>query len=205
MKKPSGRLPRRGRGQEQRQRYILRVLSEGEVTEPGYFAEWARRNRRKVRLRLDDTGMEPVALVRRARQYLRTRRPRREDPDFDEIWCVFDTDEHPNLAQAINEAGQSGIGVAVSNPCFELWLVLHAREQTAHINRHDVQRLASELGLADGKRIPDTARDALVEGFETARQRARALDERHAGNGSPPRENPSTDVWRLVDRLREAP
>lgn len=205
MKKPSGRLPRRGRGQEQRQRYILRVLSEGEVTEPGYFAEWARRNRRSVRLKLEDTGMEPASLVRRAKEYLRTRRPRREDPDFDEIWCVFDTDQHPNLAHAINEARQSEIEVAVSNPCFELWLVLHVREQTAHINRHDVQRLASALGLAHGKRIPDTARDALMEGFETARQRARALDERHAGNGSPPRENPSTDVWRLVDRLREAP
>ena len=118
---------------------------------------------------------------------------------------MFDKDAHPNLAQAINEAGQSGIEVVVSNPCFELWLVLHAREQTAWIDRHDVQRLASTLGLADGKSIPDNARQALVEGFETARQRARTLDERHAGNGSPPRENPSTDVWRLVDRLRNGP
>ena len=118
---------------------------------------------------------------------------------------MFDTDQHANLPQAINEAGQSDIEVAVSNPCFELWLVLHAREQTAHIDRHDVQRLASTLGLADDKRIPDTAWDALIEGFETARQRARALDERHAGNGSPLRENPSTDVWRLVDRLRNDP
>ena len=73
MKKPSGRLPPRARGQEQRQRYILCVLSEGEVTEPGYFAEWARRNRRSVRLKLEDTGMEPVSLVRRARQLDRLR------------------------------------------------------------------------------------------------------------------------------------
>ena len=50
-----------------------------------------------------------------------------------------------------------------------------------------------------------TAWNTLVEAFETARQRARALDECHAGNGSPPRSNPSTDVWRLVDRLRTGP
>lgn len=105
----------------------------------------------------------------------------------------------------MEEARQSGIRVAVSNPCIELWLVLHAREQTAYIDRHVVQRLASELGLADGKRIPDSVRQALVEGFETARQRARALDERHDGDGRPRRSNPSTDVWQLVDRLRDGP
>ena len=149
--------------------------------------------------------MTPDALVRTAKQYLKNRRPRRADPDFDEIWCVFDTDQHPNLAQAINEAGQSGIEVAVSNPCFELWFVLHVQDQTGHIDRHDVQRLSNELRLSDGKKIRDTARNTLVEAFETAKQRAQALDERHAGNGSPPRENPSTDVWRLVDRLRNGP
>ena len=47
--------------------------------------------------------MTPDAVVRTAKQYLKNRRPRRADPDFDEIWCVFDTDQHPNLAQAINE------------------------------------------------------------------------------------------------------
>lgn len=205
MTKPSGRTPRRRHGRKRPQRYILRVLSEGKVTEPSYLSEWARRNRQTAGIKLDDTGMTPEALVRRAKQYLKDRWPRRADPDFDEIWCVFDKDAHPNLAQAINEAGQSGIEVVVSNPCFELWLVLHVRNQTGHTDRHAVQRMANELRVADGKRIPDAAWGTLVEGFETARHRARALDERHAGNGSPPRENPSTDVWRLVDRLRNGP
>ena len=204
MTEPSGRRPQRTRVRKPPRR-ILRVLSEGEVTEPSYFSEWARRHRDTVRLKLEDGGMTPDALVRTAKQYLKNRRPRRADPDFDEIWCVFDTDQHPNLAQAINEAGQSGIEVAVSNPCFELWFVLHVQDQTGHIDRHDVQRLSNELRLSDGKKIRDTARNTLVEAFETAKQRAQALDERHAGNGSPPRENPSTDVWRLVDRLRNGP
>ena len=205
MKKPSGRRLQRVHVQKQPPRHILRVLSEGELTEPSYFSEWARRHRDTVRLKLEDGGMTPDALVRTAKQYLKNRRPRRADPDFDEIWCVFDTDQHPNLAQAINEAGQSGIEVAVSNPCFELWFVLHVQDQTGHIDRHDVQRLSNELRLSEGKKIRDTARNTLVEAFETAKQRAQALDERHAGNGSPPRENPSTDVWRLVDRLRNGP
>ena len=136
---------------------------------------------------------------------MRSQPRKHADRDFDEIWCVFDTDQHPNLAQAINEAGQSEIEVAVSNPCFELWLVLHSQEQTAFIDRHDAQRLANALGLSNDKNIPDTAWVRLGPDFETAKERARALAERHVGNGSSRRENPSSDVWRLVDRLRDAP
>ena len=147
--------------------------------------------------------MTPDALVRRAKEHLRGQPRRRADRDFDEIWCVFDTDEHENLPHAVEDARQSGIDVAVSNPCFELWLVLHAQERTASIDRHSVQRLSNELGLSDGKRIADTARNTFVEAFETAKVRAQALDQRHAGNDSPPRSNPSTDVWRLVDQLRD--
>ena len=95
-----------------------------------------------------------------------------------------------------------GINVAVSNPCFELWLVLHREEQTAYIERHDVQRRSDELQLTDNKRILSAAERILVDAVDTAKQRALALDRRHAGNRSPARSNPSTDVWRLVDRLR---
>ena len=207
MKKPSGRSPRR-RHPTREPRRVLRVLTEGKTTEPGYLSRWARRNDRNDRIHLDlsDTGMTPDALVRRAREHVRrNRQSKRADPDFDEIWCVFDTDEHPNLPGAIDDARRSGIEVAVSNPCFELWLVLHVEDQTAHVHRHEVQRRANELGLSDGKKITDAAWSRLIEAFETAKQRARALDERHEGNDSPPRSNPSTDVWRLADRIRHAP
>ena len=117
---------------------------------------------------------------------------------------MFDTDEHQHLSQAVENARQGRIEVCVSNPCIELWLVLHVRDQTAHIHRHDVQRLSNQLGLTDGKRIADTAWGTLVDAFGVAKQRARTLDERHAGNGSPPRSNPSTDLWRLVERLDSA-
>ena len=201
MIRPSGRSPRR-RHTPKEPRRILRVLTEGKRTEPGYLTRWARLNRHTVRLDLSDYGMTPDALVRRAREYVRRNpRSRRVDRDFDELWCVFDTDEHKKLAQAMEDARQSGIEVAVSNPCFELWLVLHVQDQTAYVHRHDVQRLSNELDLTDGKHIADTAGDTLVEAFETAKQRAQALDARHARNDSPPRSNPSTDVWRLVDRF----
>ena len=202
MRRPAGRSPKRGRAEKRTPRYVVRVLTEGRRTEPDYFILWRRRNAR-VHLDLADSGMTPDALVGRAKEHQRGQPRRRADRDFDEIWCVFDTDEHENLAQAVEDARQSGIDVAVSNPCFELWLVLHAEERTAPIDRHAVQHRSTELGLSDGKNIAATARNTLVEAFETAKDRARALDQRHAGNDSPPRSNPSTDVWRLVDHLRD--
>lgn len=204
MTRPSGRRPRR-RSNPQEQRRVIRVLTEGRVTEPDYLRRWARRNRGLVRVDFFDAGKTPEVLVRQARDCVRQQNPRsrRADPDFDEIWCVFDTDEHRHLSQAVDDARQSRVEVAVSNPCFELWLVLHVQEQTAHIHRHDVQDLASEHGLCDGKKIAEKAWTRLVDDFETAKRRARELDERHVGNGSPPRSNPSTGMWRLVDRLNK--
>ena len=202
MTRPSARLPRR-RGTPQEPRRVLRVLSEGRITEPGYLTTWARLNRRNVRLEIGDSGMTPDALVRRAKEYVkRNRRTKRSDPEFDEIWCVFDVDQHPNVSRAIHDARQSGINVAVSNPCFELWLVLHREEQTAYIDRGDIQQRSDILRITANKRILPSAEPILVDAVEIAKQRARALDRRHADNGSPPRSNPSTDAWRLVDRLR---
>ncbi len=40
MTKPSGRYPRR-RHVKRETRRILRILTEGEVTEPRYLTEWA--------------------------------------------------------------------------------------------------------------------------------------------------------------------
>ena len=92
--------------------------------------------------------MTPETLINHASQHMRRRRrSRRSDQDFDEIWCVFDIDQHPNVSTAIHNARQSGVEVAVSNPCIELWLVLHVEDQTAHISRRNVQRRADELQL----------------------------------------------------------
>ena len=204
MTRPSGRRPRRGHT-PRRERRVIRVLTEGKITEPSYLTAWARRHRHTVRLNLSESGMAPETLINHAIQHMRRRRrSRRGDQDFDEIWCVFDIDQHPNVSTAIHNARQSGVEVAVSNPCIELWFVLHVEDQTAHINRRNVQRRANELQLTAGKAISHTAWDSLFDEFETARRRAKALDERHAGNGSPPRSNPSTDIWRLVDRIRSS-
>jgi hypothetical protein len=120
---------------------------------------------------------------------------------YDEYWCVFDVDEHPHLDQALELAGRSGISVALSNPCIELWFLLHFEDQWAEIHRHDAQRRSSVL-LACGKAPTPAALAELVSRYEDARRRAQALDKKHDGDGSPPRSNPSSGTWQLIDQIK---
>jgi RloB-like protein len=119
---------------------------------------------------------------------------------YDEYWCFFDVDEHPNLEGALTLAGEHDIRVALSNPCLELWFVLHGQDQTAYIHRTDIQKQSKSLFGFDKKPSQDDL-DSLKPRFLTAKARAQALDIRHQGNGSPPKSNPSTSVWELVETI----
>ena len=196
MKSPrSTQFPRRNGGRQYRR--IIRVLTEGKVTEPGYIKMLARKYL-DVRIEINpkDAGV-PLTLVRLAREYQKQNKKR--NPDYDEIWCVFDIDQHPNIEQAIQEARDSGINVAISNPCFELWLVLHYQNQTRHIDRQAIQSLSKKLGITDGKKITPEAQRELLAKLDEARSRAKNLESMHKDNDSKPWENPSSQMWRFVD------
>lgn len=169
------------------------------MTEPSYFSRVERAF--GVRLDVSGFGVDPLSLVRRAKQELRSQS--RRTPDFDEIWCVFDVDEHENLQSAIVEARDAGIRVAVSNPCFELWIVLHVQEHSAWISRDNVQRLASALLLLDGKHVSEDCWGRLRAGIDFAMSRAEALRERHESNGSDRAANPSSGVSGLMGVVLE--
>jgi hypothetical protein len=81
---------------------------------------------------------------------------RKSDDEIDECWCVFDVEwpqNHPHLREAVQLAKDNGIRLAVSNPCFELWLILHFEDQTAHLNTDQAERRSRKLDGRAGKRI----------------------------------------------------
>ncbi|WP_316959620.1 RloB family protein [Streptomyces sp. TRM68367] len=95
--------------------------------------------------------------------------------DFDEVWCVFDVDQFVDVAEAAVAARRAGIRVAVSNPCFELWLLLHFAPQTAYVPTY--RKLPPLLQ----KHVPGYDRTRLDfavyrDGRAGAVQRARKLD-----------------------------
>lgn len=133
--------------------------------------------------------------------YSRARQRQRQDADA-EHWLVFDDDRRPGTRDVVSEAAAAGIRVAVSNPCFELWLLLHHQDQTANMGAEAAQRAWRDVA-GPGKDIVATDLDDLVERLPDACRRAQALDRKHAQDGSPEASNPSSGVWRLIARLDE--
>ena len=182
------------------------ILCEGRETEPTYFDGLRLQEQaRTVEIKIDNRGGVPKTLVERAVAELKaSRRAARGAGDqnlsYDEVWCVFDVDEHPNLPDAQQQAHAHGIKLAVSNPCFELWLLLHFREQTASIERHALQ---TECRKCMPKFNKSVSFEEVKYGVDDAVQRAIKLEKWQAERYSSG-ENPSTDVHKLVLVIKDS-
>lgn len=200
-----GSLDFRRRDPRRESRIRILILCEGGLTEAEYFRAFSSElKNRLVRVEIDAQGRGPRELVESAvkRKKQADQQALRQQNDFlrfDEVWCVFDVDEHHHLFEARQQARDSGIDLAVSNPCFELWALLHFQAQTSHLERqHAQKRLRRHLPDYD-KELPF---HRLKPHYATAVDRARELDRRCDSDGEPGR-NPSTGVHRLTERIRK--
>jgi len=181
----------------------LLVVTEGEVTEPEYLRGLARQVRAAVvELEIADSRGVPLTLVTIARDLwkaARSRAKREKDAflDYDAVWCVFDKDDHPNFDQAVDMARQNEIELAISNPCFELWLLLHFRESPGAQHRHLIQRKMKEFVVDYEKRVDF---ERFRDGVANAVARAERL-EVDAVEMDEAFRNPTTGVYRLVRSL----
>ncbi|MFF7022591.1 RloB domain-containing protein [Streptomyces klenkii] len=143
-----------------------------------------------VTVRIRTKSCSPAQLI----TYAAGERDRIGD-DFDQVWCVFDVD-HFEVACAIDRARREGIRVAVSNPCFELWLILHFSGHTAPVRtyRELLPYLKRHVPAYEKARLD--FRD-FEHGWGEAGRRARRL----ATEGREHVTNPSTGVWALVSRI----
>lgn len=170
-----------------------------------YLTYWHRENRFSVTVEIDPRhGRDPLTLVQfaveaKARAGRNARRG--GGTGHDEYWCVVDVDEHLSLGEAMQLARQHGIRVAVSNPCFEVWLLMHFKDQTSWLNRYSAQREYRAISGATDKSLTSVLTSLLAQRFPMAKQRALRLTALHLGNGNPAIENPSSGVWELVDSI----
>lgn len=116
---------------------------------------------------------------------------------FDNVWVMFDVDEHPRVEDAKEMARNNGIASAVSNPCIELWLYLHFADSPGMQNRHKVLRLLKNHLPHFDKHVQ--FKD-FIDGISAARLRARRLDEQAELDDDAGR-NPTTNVWQLLEDI----
>lgn len=181
------------------------IICEGTVTEPQYFDAFRRDEYNSlVNIEIDDKGGVPKTLVERAaarkkQSEIEAEQMGDSNLKYDEVWCVYDVDQHPNLPDAWQQARDNGIHLAISNPCFELWLLLHYCEQTAHIERKPAVSSLGTFIKGYKKHVPF---QNLRAGYEDAVLRAKRLEEHHIQVDSEGG-NPSTSVYKLTERIRE--
>lgn len=202
---PVGRRRKRSRRPARRtasqavHRRIL-VVCEGRVTEPTYIEGLTRVHRNPlVAVEVAPEHGVPRTLVeaakrRKARALQHARAHNDENLAFEEVWCVFDVDEHPGLADAVKMARDEHIRLAISSPCFELWLLLHFRDSPGAQDRHTMHRRLA-------KHLPGYRKhlcfDAIATGVHAAQQRALRL-QRDADVDGEPYRNPTSGMFALV-------
>ncbi|MFD7065985.1 RloB family protein [Streptomyces sp. NPDC059913] len=183
------------------------IYCEGERTEVQYFRGLKAELRTlPLAICLGKEHGEPKSLVRAAIEH-KKRAPHSPDDRYtayDEVWCVIDVEApvpHEGLAEALDLARRNGVEVALTNPCFELWLLLHFQDVSGYRTSADAQRALEKLGTcgyAAGRK--HLAYESLSGRHAGAEERAAALRRRAKGYT----DNPWTDVDRLVGLLRAA-
>lgn len=174
-------------------RRTLLIYCGGVQTEPAYFHAIRQRLRRhNVSIKIRQEGIAPDGLVRAAAAF-RARSP----VEFDDVWCVVDVDEF-DIDTAVTVARQEGVNLAASNPCFELWLLLHHTDCRSYCNG------CTDVHKRLLRHVPDYDKtylkfDHFAGGAAEAVGRAKALEPTGTVHGM----NPSSSVWRLVEQILE--
>ena len=191
----SGKPLKRTPGKRPERRTIV-VFCEGVNSEPDYVKALKQlthiAENTALELRIHPERSVPLSLVRMAVQQKR-------DPEVDECWCVFDVEwpqNHPNLTEAKALAESNEVNLAISNPCFELWLILHFQNHHAFIDTAPAERLSRSLENRPGKSIDAALYMPLRK---EACRRAEQLDKRHERDGTNfPHDNPSSGVYKFL-------
>ena len=209
-KRRKERIGRRSPTRRPKVRFTL--FCEGKKTEPQYFgALRSHYSEILVSIEFGEQGRPPITLAEKAQQFVKStgstrgRGGRRNlFEEHDQVWVVFDRDEHERFDEAVSLCKANGIGVARSNPCFEVWLILHMEDYDRPDDPHHVKnafhRLHSEHGLGLAR---DGMFEKLMARIEDAEVRGEKLSRRREEEGQP-YGRPSTTVWELTRAIRNA-
>ncbi|MBI0582801.1 MAG: RloB domain-containing protein [Methanomassiliicoccus sp.] len=176
------------------------VVVEGE-TENNYFRGLKERDSNIEIVLVKPGPADPIHLVEACMHHMREMAIDIEDGDV--AVCVFDVDENPveRMLKALGTARENGITIALTNPCFELWLALHFQDVYHPLDRRDAVRLIR-------KHLPRYAKTAdltpvLGPGRSAAMTRSMGIMTRNSMVGSIDviRYNPSSSVHLALEAI----
>lgn len=179
------------------------VVSEGRNAEPLYLRALARASNTMIEIFPGAGTPEIIAntAIEEAKQRGVIGRRRKGLAWYertDEVWAVFDRDEHQHYDEALKLCETNGIKVGRSNPCFEVWLILHYEDFHRPDERSEVLshlcKLCPEYREGKGR---EADFDKMMGCLEQAEQRAEAqlISREKEGRQYGP---PSTTLFKLT-------
>ncbi|MER5419608.1 RloB family protein [Streptosporangium roseum] len=181
----------KGHGEKEERSSFL-ILCEGK-TEKGYFS--GMRSRRGPQIDVDIAKGDHVSAVREAVS--------RVSDEYDEIWCVLDTELNATLATAMRREARKGDGrvrLGLSTPCFEFWLILHHADWAKPFQSADAAKKKLKNVLPSWNEGNTRFAD-FADGVDGACERAQKLAPGGEDEEGAPK-NPSTGVWQLVESIQ---
>lgn len=187
---------------------VIYVYCEGRRTERSYLRglqAWLRDPLLHIHVEL--AGADPCSLVQEAAtRASELRRAARRDASQrdDQVWAVFDRDQHARFHDACAQARDTGVRLAVTSPCFELWLLLHFQDWTAPGRTGDELARALRVHVPDfDKHVDFMKHYADKQRIEAAIRRAERLEELARENQTD--RNPTSTMYELVRAILANP
>ncbi len=188
----------RGEGTQRDDRLFL-VACDDTYAPKQYFS-FLRLSRVQIHVvATDDTKSAAVYVLERLKQF--------SIEEDDERWMVLDTDHciepnhYPGFIKALVEARQAGIKIALSRPCFELWLLLHHVDESAVTDLRNAAETESRLRevLGEYNKCNLKPEHYPLASIASAIARAERLDAAVPGGDRP--EGNTTRVYQLLKAI----
>lgn len=180
------------------------ISCEGEKTEYGYFEDVRKSLRMEPNkiIVLKPEASDPLSIVRQALEERDYRQQEKAWDEDDMAWAVFDGDEHKannieNWHQALRLAQEKDIRLAISNPSFEYWYLLHYQDQNGYLTRHQALSLLKTY-VPKYEKSDVLYREELQSRTEDAIDRAQRVAHQASVGALEAYANPCTQVWELV-------
>lgn len=203
-------MPRKKQKIDKPVKPVFHIYCEGEKTEPSYirgFIKFFYPKHRQILVVEDTKKNTPVQLVDVANNQLREHK-------HDIYWVVFDRESVAKYSDALHnkarqKANGAGINIAISNVCFEQWLLAHFTSSTTSYSNYSdllmkspLNKSLEKIGVAHYEKaidvffrirteIPTAIKNAIE--INKIAQKSAAL-----GNTQPHHLNPYTDVYELL-------
>lgn len=170
-------------------RKVLLVICEGK-TEENYINLLRKWYKCPIKIisHIEGSKISPSLVEKRANELKISRN------DNIQTYLVYDMD-----VQSINgKLIECKANLLLSNPCFELWLLLHAKEQVSKIGTdsviHELRESSHIWQKYEKSKFSETQKTFLKNNIGIALDRAKRLKEK---------ENPSTSIYKLVQKLKD--